>query len=613
MSSIKARVAAMGIATVAALAGTSDASAFIVYKVGAAADCPYHTIQEAIDAAAANPGEDLVWIARDQSYTNQEIYIADQDVDITGGFDDCDDIDPGTDSTTIMGNGGGGAAVFTIRGASKVFLGNLSIVGAHRDGDASGGGIDYDGEGQVVTRYLGVSQNSAGYGGGINMKGEGAGAKLELLHDTIFIGNTASTSGGGIRLEGNARLLAVEPSTFIAINHAPNGYGGGIEVLGPAQADIGSPGDGENGVIQSNDAQYGGGIAALAINAYEDPLVRLFTVDPAHPVQIANNSASATGGGIYLKPQMGAFPDTTMTNAVLCAYDFRIHDNVAQEGSAIYADEDSDVTGGNVGSSVALNTNPTFFFRGVDTQPCVTPEPPTALGAVACAVDAPCNGIDDNIAEDLAGSPTPGAAILVQTDGQLIADRFSLRGNEGAHAIRLVDSYLGELGDCLLAQNATNELIYATGGYQLKIDSCTFAANVVSSGVVLYDDTQFFEVTHSIIDQPGRVAIDFLGNPDNMTLQYLLTNDTSGLSGLDLISGSPTFVDPDAGDYHLQPDSLGVDYAPAAGGHDLDRRSRDVDLPDQPNAFGPRDLGAYEIQLSCSSPDTVFCDGFDPG
>lgn len=613
MSAIKNMLWVAAVATALAAVSASDAGGFIVYKVGAAANCPYHTIQEAIDAAAAHPGEDLVWIARDQAYTNQEVFIADQDVDITGGFDDCDDIDPGTDFTTIMGNGSGGAAVFTIRGTGKVFFGNLSILGAHRDGDASGGGIDYDGEGQVLTRYLSVSQNSAGYGGGINMKGEGAGATLELLHDTLFLGNTASTSGGGIRLEGKARLLALEPSTFIALNHAPNGYGGGIEVLGPAQADIGSPGDGENGVVQSNDAQYGGGIAALAINDLEDPLVRLFTVDPAHPVQIANNSASATGGGIYLKPRFGPFPNTYVTDAVLCAYDFRIHDNVAQEGSAIYADEDSDVGGGASGSSVALNTNPTFTFRGSDTQPCVTPEPPPALGAVACAEGAPCNEVHDNIAEDLGGNATPGAAILVQTNGQLIADRFSLRGNAGAHAIRLVEFYQSILDDCLLAQNSTNELIEANGGYQLKIDSCTLAGNTIAAPSVIHVDAQYLEVTHGIVDQPDVQAIDFAGNPDNLTLQYVLANDTSGMSGLDLISGRPTFVDAAGGDFHLQPASLGVDYAPAAGGHDLDRRTRDVDLPGQPNAFGPRDLGAYEIQLACSDTDTIFCNGFDAG
>jgi hypothetical protein len=60
--------------------------------------------------------------------------------------------------------------------------------------------------------------------------------------------------------------------------------------------------------------------------------------------------------------------------------------------------------------------------------------------------------------------------------------------------------------------------------------------------------------------------------------------------------------------------SLGVDFAPSGTGSDLDRRPRTVDLIDIPNAFGPMDLGAYEIQnqiVACAVGDTIFCDGFD--
>jgi hypothetical protein len=59
--------------------------------------------------------------------------------------------------------------------------------------------------------------------------------------------------------------------------------------------------------------------------------------------------------------------------------------------------------------------------------------------------------------------------------------------------------------------------------------------------------------------------------------------------------------------------SLGVDFAPAIGGADLDRVPHDVDLPTVPNTYGPRDLGAYEIQrtFACGTADTVFCDGFE--
>jgi hypothetical protein len=81
------------------------------------------------------------------------------------------------------------------------------------------------------------------------------------------------------------------------------------------------------------------------------------------------------------------------------------------------------------------------------------------------------------------------------------------------------------------------------------------------------------------------------------------------------MEGAPTFVDAANGDYHLQLNSLGVDFAPTGTGIDLDGRTRTVDLPGVPNTIGPLDLGAYEIQvdtvLGCANADTIFCDGFD--
>ena len=65
--------------------------AFNIYKVGVDAHCPYSNIQAAIDAAATSLGEDYVWIAMNQDYSGQQVHVADQDVDIEGGF---------TDSTT---------------------------------------------------------------------------------------------------------------------------------------------------------------------------------------------------------------------------------------------------------------------------------------------------------------------------------------------------------------------------------------------------------------------------------------------------------------------------------------------------------------------------------
>ncbi len=73
----------------ACAASAAPAFAFQIYTVGADAGCRFTSIQAAIDAAAASPGEDYVWIANNQIYSGQHIVIQDQDVIVEGGLTDC--------------------------------------------------------------------------------------------------------------------------------------------------------------------------------------------------------------------------------------------------------------------------------------------------------------------------------------------------------------------------------------------------------------------------------------------------------------------------------------------------------------------------------------------
>ena len=587
-----------------------------IFTVGNGADCPYRDIQAAVDAAAANPGPDYVWIVDDHTYTGEQVLITDTEtVVIEGGFSTCDIPTPDSFST-VSGAGNGGGAVFTIRGATNVAFQNLSITSASRDGDASGGGIDFDGTGNLQLINTTIALNSAGYGAGVNFRGESGGATLTVSHDTAILNNTASTSGGGIRIEGQSRLFVLEPNTLIELNHAPNGYGGGIEVLAPAQADIASPGLLGGAVIQFNDALYGGGIAAVGTDEGRHQLAtaRLFSTDGSNPVQVSNNFASAKGGGIYLKTLAETFfGGNDISTARACLFDYRVDDNVAPDGAAIYADWDTNTAlGQDNGSLVYLN--------GSDT---CGPESPTDLGAVPCAADAPCNEMSRNIAADGNAQPTGGAAILVGNDGVLIGDRVILRGSESG---TLVTGYTGgyfgsriELSNCVIADNHTgHELVHLVNG-TLHVYNCTLSHNAIDNGYVFYaedNEDVVVRIIDDIIDEPGVLTLDYPGDPTRVTVLDVLSNDISTLpTSDDIIAGAPSFVDAANGDYHLQPGSLGVDFAPAGTGVDLDRHSRTVDLPDVPNAFGPLDLGAYEIQLGlgCAQPDTVFCDGFESG
>ena len=585
MSKTKIRLAALLLMSIAALAFATDAAAFIIYKVGAAPDCPFHTIQEAVDAAAANPGTDLVWIAMDQEYTGQHVVVADQNVIIEGGFTDCFDDDPGVEQTVI--NGTNGHSVFEIEGTGDVFLGNLLITGAVMDESHSGGGIYFGGQGSLTLHTVWVFQNQAGYGGGIDVSPTGP--TLVTLTGSVVSSNTALVSGGGIRIEGFTELHVVhtlaDEFDYITHNTALGqgevGYGGGIEVLGPAYA-------GFAGVLADNSAPYGAGIAAIATDQGAAS-VGVYTSNPASPGAIYDNVASRTGGGIFLK-SYGAFGYQT----TLCASSFDIHANTAINGAAIYADLDGDT-----GAKVEINPIDPRVFCGAES--------------VQCAAGTRCNDIDDNVATD-------GSIVLMQSNGVLWGNRFSMRGNHAHSAIaELTDApTYATLSNCLLAANSlTGPLIdaYTPGdldvGSALLVDSCTFAGNALGAADVIHGQVADFSLTDSIVDQLGRGTVDGLVFPP--WVHYVLSNDIGTLPASDdVVQGSPTFVDEI--DYRLQPTSLGVDFAPLPEPYpprfDLDGFPRDVDLAAVQNGWGSMDLGAYEIQDG-GVVDPIFAGSFD--
>jgi hypothetical protein len=609
------------------------------YRVGAdTVHCQYNDIQSAIN----DVGEcrTIIDITHEHTYTHQHLGIDNKPNLTLQGWGDgvtCADI-PGPldfppyappDSTapllSLDGSSDGGGSVLYVTGNSNVGLHNLTVLRGENlgsdDNNSVGGGIHFDGQGSLYLTRSTVSYNEAGFGGGIDVNGSSGPVALTLDANTLVITNTADTSGGGIRVRGNARLYALKPSTLIGYNHAPNGYGGGIEVLGPARADIGSPGYGGLAAIYGNDAAYGGGMDILTFQNSVPAIARLFTTDASNPVQVSGNFASQSGGAVYLRPYNSLFQGPGA--AVLCAYDFRIADNAAPEGAAIYSDSNADGLGNKVGGSIALNTNPYFAF-GETQNFCTLTEPPTALGAVACAAGVPCNALTANKAEDGSGNPTTGSIILLQTNSDLEGDRFMMRANTGAHALREIGDALyanANLTNCLLADNVlTGELMAQTDGNNAYavLDSCTIAGNTVGAPYVFLAPG-YLRLLNSIIDQPGRATVD-PAITDSTSAAHVLTNDRSTLPDTAYIQqGEPSFVDAANGDYHLLPTSLGVDDAPVedvsiATHLDLDRNPRVVDLPSLPNNFGPMDLGAYELQQAppCIASDTIFCNGFEP-
>jgi hypothetical protein len=574
-----------------ALAAGAASDGFAVYTVGGDASCGYTSIQDAIDAAKAHPGEDYIFIAQNRTYANQVLVVTDDDVIIEGGFPSCDVFDNGANTTLIGGTSG--HSIFEIEGNSQVALWNMELTGASMDTGHKGGAIYFGGAGSLSLMNDWIHDNTSGYGGAFAVNPSGP-TSVSMLKNLIIGPNTALVQGGAIRIEGQTTVTAGwnagEPPIYIggnvALGEGDIAAGGGIQVVGPASFN-------GSARIHDNSASYGGGIAVYAHDG-DAATVNLYTTDPGNAVQVASNHAGNTGGGIYLKSSSdGAL-------ASICANDFSIDANTAANGAAIYAD----VNDGH-GSAAYLNSSV-----------CTPPAP-----ALPCTSGPLCNEIDDNVASD------PGsAAVLIQSNGSLFADRFAARRNQAGRLIELVaDAELGSmiLEDCLLADNSlTSNLLWGNGAAAntpMFVHSCTLTHNQLgSSDPVIYADVSRLEITSSIIDQPQQqLSLAFTGSADNLFTQYVLTNDTrSFVNGPGIVAGTPLFVDAANADYHLQRNSPGVDFAPEIDGVDLDGNPRTVDLLDIANMFGPMDLGAYEIQTQlpppgCAVADTIYCNGFE--
>jgi hypothetical protein len=454
-----------------------------------------------------------------------------------------------------------------------------------------------------------VALNRADFGAGIDVEGTAAAAAVVLEQNTLILNNTAAQAGGGIRIAGNTRLYATEPQIWIGYNHADSGDGGGINVVGPARADIGSPGYNSIGVVSSNTAQYGGAVSLYAPSGSGSATIRVFSTDSNQPVQISGNSASNAGGAFILwgnEHDCGnAYcPDT----ANVCLYDARVNDNIAPSGAAFHA-----------GVSDGVDSEYVYFNPAGNCGP----ESPVSLGAVACAAGVACDEISDNTNEDGSGNPTSGSTVEMPANGaHFYAERLHMRRNKGAHVFGSAspadDGADAEvmLSDCLIADNTlSGELLWLdSSDDRAVIDRCTIAGNSIGASSVLLLDGYQIKLTNSIIDQPGHTTLDFNGYSSNLIANYVLATEIFELgTQIGVMQGEPTFVDAANGDYHLAYGSLGIDFSPSGTGTDLDRKPRTVDMPLVNDLDGPMDLGAYELQKApaCIASDTIFCNGFE--
>lgn len=533
-------------------------------------------------------------------------------VQITGGFDQtCDNPDPNNPISTISATAT--HSVLNIRGNAAVFLNNLFLTNGSPALD--GGGINFHDSstsGVPASGYLDLTNvtlanNKAGFGGGMFAKGNSPGIVITLHHDTFVKLNTATQSGGGIDIEGNTYLTALEDNILIEHNTA-SGNGGGLRLVG-AVADIGSPGSStfnQPSVINSNHANNGGGIATeFDGNVYGG--FRLFSTVAGKQVKIEHNSANNQGGGIYT------------SSSGICASGYGINNNIAGTGSAIYM-FDNNISGVNVDfTSLQLQDS-----DGSSNFACGGGHPLPTIARCPAGNDEPCNSINNN------GNST--ADVLIAIDGpgfgKFVADRFEMRGNTGSFLVASSIASSVEVDNCLMADNQLGlGLITATAG-NFTINGCTIGGNVVTNGGVLIQmgsTDKIFTLANSILAfndlSSGATPASLFLSHGSLHVSDVLASETASLTAIgqprNVNSFDPKFVDPANRNYHLKPESPAIDYhvlsnPVATPASDLDDNPRGQAAPNlrppQGADASPYDIGAYEFP---NPRDVIFADDMD--
>jgi hypothetical protein len=566
------------------------------FFVGTGAGCNFNNIQSGINAAATNPGPDVVRISNATTWGPGGVTIGQQDVTVDGRFATCSDTVVNGNYAQIVGNAtnpDARLAMFTISGSGVRRLQGLQIRNNVRGVSSFGGAITYSGTGELILSDMDVRDNRAENGGAIASSGSGI---LTLSENVLIESNIADRSGGGMVILGSSVLYAIGSNLSIANNEA-YWNGGGIRVV-QARAFIASPGRGSNAVLQSNRAaiSFDGGSSSAggAIFADIDSQVVVFSVDPNRPTRIAGNRAREKGGAIYLDEQWST------TSATLCLMDVHLSGNSANGGAALYADVDN-------------GANSNMIYNVPARDECVVPANAPAQPVRCNRTAAGCNVIEGHITQTISGTPSGGGVVTARKNIELLMRDASFVNNTAGFMINSDEADRVELNTALITANTAISVMrlgFAAVNQGLVMRNVTIAGNTIASSnpSVRLDAVPgtpaSVNFNNNLIFQPGRTAVTAafgIGTSAATNWDFNATNAPQVLPNpSQLVLSDARFENAAFNDYRLKIGSLAVN-AFAAGSVlnaslDLDGRSRPITLdifaPDVSNV----DVGAFERQ-----------------
>lgn len=568
----------------------------VTLRVGAG--CTYATIQAAIDSI---PEDGSATIRIRDALFEENLTITNRNIELIGGHDSCLDNSP-DGTTAISGTASFSPTLFVRNDRSSgdpdsiidVFLINLDLQNGSAGSLQIGGGLriisDHvsgaSAETNVTLENTWVLNNQAGSGGGIGLRSTGAGdngGQVTLTGNSRVILNQAtdeSGRGGGILCEGDFSLLLIGgdiSSNTAGIDGKVSARGGGMYINGcevdwfAHDATVGNGSLNNNIVHGSGGGLYASGLATVDfIGAH----FTLFTPASSQPFRIHDNRAfRADGGGIF----------ASMAGTRVTVDRGWIHDNTATaQAGALYAGS---------GAVVEVTRSHQTCHDNRRCSQIYGNRTEAAGGAAGFAVNA---GSQINLSrtlihDNVSGTASAPAALVAVHGGR----------------VRLEDSLLyGPAGP--------RYALYSNEG-QLQILRSTIADTGVSSSVFfLQGDDASLAVFDSIVHETSLLPMvaSGTGSP-TASLDCIVWHDDGlaafGTANRTLVA-DPRFVDRAAGRYYLGSDSPAINYcniAPPSPGVDLEWRPRGIVQPEQPERYGPYDLGAFEIQIG------IFSDRFE--
>lgn len=565
------------------LAHAAPASA-ATFSVGAGPDCSHASIQDAIDAAAANgPEADTIRIASNQAYEQVRLEIRDQSLTLAGGFANCSAVVASEPPTLLSGAGNDGGPVLEIVavGAEEprtIHLQNLELADADV-GPGDGAGLRVRGWMFVYASGLSLRNGRAGQGGALYATGEDAGKPAHVqLSGTPSrpsrLEDNQAQFGGAVFCDDHARVFLID-STRVAANFAQ--FGGGAFSRGSCELYLYSGGESDAIAFGLRDNEAGVDGGGVHVEDGGRVSSARFSSANASP-EVSGNRAGRDGGGIFLR-DAGSF---------LLGYNLYLRDNEA--GSA----EDGRGGGLFVGSQAAA-------LLSEDNE------------GLSCGWPEPCVEISGNVAGTNGFDGSGGG---VHADGGTVSLGFArLHGNvavDGAAAVVTGATQQLNLRSAIVSGHASaGDTLVARNGATINLLGVT-VANDGSAGAMLRAESDgLINLRASILHSPGTDVLA-LTAPSTATAECVLSH-VDFLPAGDVRVGNPHFLAAASGDFRLGAGSDALDACGASqflpGETDFAEQPRGVDLPDVPDLGGSYDLGALERQLAL--PDAIFRNGFE--